>query len=52
MLSMILEKIKEFDIDISGVLTLKGDFLKEAKIIERHYGFINRMSTEWLKIAD
>ena len=50
MLSMILDKIKEFDIDISGVLTLKGDFLKEAKIIERHYGFINRMSTNGSKL--
>jgi len=50
MLSMILDKIKEFDIDISGVLTLKGDFLKEAKIIEKHYGFINRMSTDGSKL--
>jgi hypothetical protein len=50
MLSMILDKIKEFDIDISGVLTLKGGFLKEAKIIERHYGFINRMSTDGSKL--
>ncbi len=50
MLSMILDKIKEFNIDISGVLTLKGDFLKEAKIIERHYGFINRMSTDGSKL--
>lgn len=50
MLSMILDKIKEFDIDISGVLTLKGNFLKEAKIIERHYGFINRMSTHGSKL--
>jgi hypothetical protein len=50
MLSMIMDKIKEFDIDISGVLTLKGDFLKEAKIIERHYGFINRMSTHGSKL--
>jgi hypothetical protein len=49
-LSMILDKIREFNIDISGVLTLKGDFLKEAKIIERHYGLINRMSTEGSKL--
>jgi len=49
-LSMILDKIKEFNIDISGVLTLKGDFLREAKIIERHYGLINRMSTEGSKL--
>jgi hypothetical protein len=52
MLSMILDKIKEFGIDISGVLTLKGDFLKEAKIIERHYGFINRMSTDGSKLLN
>ena len=50
MLSMVLNKIEEFDIDISGVLTLKGDFLKEAKMIERHYGFINRMSTNGSKL--
>jgi len=50
LLGLILDKIKEYGIDISGVLTLKGDFLREAKIIERHYGFINRMSVEGSKL--
>ena len=52
LLGLILEKINEFGIDISGVLTLKGEFLKAEKIIERHYGFINRMSVEGSKILN
>lgn len=50
LLTLIFEKINEFNIDISGVLALKGGFLKEARIIERHYGFINRMSVEGSKL--
>jgi len=52
LLDFVLKKIKEFDIEISGVLTLSGKFLKENKIIERHYGVINKLSVEGSKILE
>jgi nucleoside diphosphate kinase len=50
LLGFVLEKIKEYNLDISGVLTLKGDFLREKKIIERHYGVINKLSVRGSRI--
>ena len=44
LLDLILSEVKNFDIEISGILNLKGSFLKEKKIIERHYGVINSLS--------
>lgn len=51
LLDLILQKIKQFDIDIDGVAALKGDFLKGADIIEKHYGFINKMSVKGSEIV-
>jgi nucleoside diphosphate kinase len=50
LLDFIFEKIKEFNIEISGVLNLKAEFLKEKKIVERHYGVINKLSVNGSKI--
>ena len=51
-LYLILKKIKEYNMDIDGIATLKGEFLKQAKIIERHYGFINKYSTNGSNIVN
>ena len=50
LLDFILEKIKEYGMEISGVLTLKGEFLRDKKIIERHYGVINQLSVSGSRI--
>lgn len=49
-LDLIFKKIDQFKIDINGVVILKGKFLKDSNIIEKHYGFINKMSVNGSKI--
>jgi nucleoside diphosphate kinase len=51
LLDLILEKINKFDIGINGIAALKGEFLRGANIIEKHYGFINKMSVSGSKIV-
>ncbi len=46
LITFILKKINDFNIDISGIVTLSGSFLKKSRIIERHYGFINKFSVK------
>ncbi len=50
LLDLIFRKIEQFNINIEGILTLKGDFLRESKIIEKHYGVINKLSVNASKI--
>jgi hypothetical protein len=52
LLDFVLKKIKEYDMEIAGVLNLKGDLLKEKKIIERHYGVINKLSIRGSRILN
>ncbi|MBM3705772.1 MAG: nucleoside-diphosphate kinase [Actinobacteria bacterium] len=52
LLLLIFKKIDEFEIEISGIATLTGSFLAGSKIIERHYGFINKMSVSGSKIVN
>jgi len=50
-LEMVFEKFTEFKVDISGILLLDGKHLEELSIMDRHYGFINKISKEASKIV-
>ena len=52
LLDFVLKKIKEYDIEIAGVINLKGDLIREKKIIERHYGVINKLSVRGSRILN
>ena len=52
LLLFILNEIKDFNITISGIVKLSGNFLKVSKIIERHYGFINKFSMHGSKLVN
>ncbi|HSB02022.1 MAG TPA: hypothetical protein VLE49_15340, partial [Anaerolineales bacterium] len=41
---LIFEKLAEYKANIDGVMILGGALLDEKKIMDRHYGFINRLS--------
>jgi len=43
-IEMVLEKFEQFDVEISGILLLGGKRLEELSIMDRHYGFINKLS--------
>lgn len=43
---MVLEKFEEYQVYISGVMAVKGETLAKYGIMDRHYGFINRLSKE------
>lgn len=44
LLHMVLEKFQAYHVHISGVLLLKGHCLETLAIMDRHYGYINRLS--------
>ena len=50
-LEMVFEKFAAFKVDISGILLLDGKRLEELSIMDRHYGFINKISKEASKIV-
>ena len=52
LLSFILNEINNFNIDITGIVALNGSFLKKSRIIERHYGFINKFSVQGSVLID
>ncbi len=45
-LEMVFEKFSYFKVDMSGCLLLSGKRLEELSIMDRHYGFINKLSRE------
>lgn len=49
-LNMVFHKFKEFHVTISGAIFLKGDKLEESGIMDRHYGYINKLSRNASKI--
>lgn len=49
---MIEKKMQQYDVSIDGAVIIKGNRLKELRIIDRHYGFINLMSREASKHLD
>lgn len=49
-IEMVLDKFSLYNVDISGILLLKGKALEELGIMDRHYGFINKLSKTASKI--
>ena len=43
-LNLVFSKLAEFDAHVGGIAIVGGKVLEEAEIMNRHYGFINRMS--------
>jgi hypothetical protein len=41
---LVLTKLKEFDAHVSGISIVGGSVLDRLEIMNRHYGFINRLS--------
>lgn len=41
---MALSRFREFGVQVTGCLVLSGERLAELEAMDRHYGFINRMS--------
>ncbi len=41
---MVFDKFNQYKTEISGALLLRGDRLDELSIMDRHYGFINKLS--------
>jgi hypothetical protein len=50
LVDMTLKKFIRFDVEISGILLLDGKHLEKLSIMDRHYGFINKLSRESSKI--
>jgi hypothetical protein len=48
---LILEKLQEFKAEVQGVALVGGQFLADKQIMDRHYGFINKMSKNASKIV-
>ena len=45
-LSMILKKISEFELDIASVRVLSAGYLEKHRIIAQHYGVINQIASD------
>lgn len=43
-LRLVLQKLEEFDIELSGAALVNGAILDQAQIMDRHYGYINKVS--------
>ena len=43
-LEMVLTKLRTYQVSISGILLLSGKRLEELCIMDRHYGYINKLS--------
>jgi len=44
LLEMIMEKFQHHEVDVSGALYLGGNCVERLAIMDRHYGYINRLS--------
>jgi len=51
-LDVLLEKLNEFKVKTNGILVVSGKILAEKKIMDRHYGFINKLSRSASEILD
>ncbi len=45
-----LKELQDYNVTISGTLLLSGSRLEELEIMDRHYGYINRLSKQASKI--
>lgn len=50
-IGMVMKKLSGAGVETSGMALLRGNFIREHEIMDRHYGFINRMSKNAGKIA-
>lgn len=50
MFDMVFRKFTDFDVRVQGMLLLSGARLEELSIVDRHYGFINKLSREASRI--
>ena len=50
-IEMAMEKLREYQVSISGALLLSGTRLEELEIMDRHYGYINKLSKQASKSA-
>lgn len=41
---MVLQKFADFKVDIAGACVLSGKILEQTEIMDRHYGYINKLS--------
>lgn len=41
---LILQKLEDFEITVTGVVSVDGPTLGDNQVMDRHYGYINRMS--------
>lgn len=48
--NLVLEKLKQFDAHVDGILILGGKLMDNLDIMNRHYGFINKLSRSASKI--
>jgi hypothetical protein len=44
LVTLILSRFEQFNIEISGCVAVAGPRLQEASVMDRHYGYINAMS--------
>ena len=42
--ALVLDKLAEFQAEIHGIMLVGGKFLADQKIMDRHYGYINKLS--------
>ncbi|MEI6326958.1 MAG: hypothetical protein WCO78_02435 [Candidatus Roizmanbacteria bacterium] len=53
--TMIENKLKEFDVSVDGTIVVSGGFILEKGIMAKHYGFINAVSStasQMVTVAD
>jgi len=43
-INLVLEKLKQFNVDILNITSVSGSTLKKHEIMDKHYGFINTVS--------
>ncbi len=42
--TLILTRLAEYQVEIDGIMLVGGKFLADQKIMDRHYGYINKLS--------
>lgn len=46
LLEMVMEKFRDYNIQITGAMLLRGHFVDNFSIMDKHYGYINHLSRE------
>jgi hypothetical protein len=49
-INLVFEKLNQFDAHLNGILILGGKVMDDLEIMNRHYGFINKLSRSASKI--